>query len=235
MKRRLQAVACHALIYLQNWRGRNFPDVGKTTYRDPGNSTNGIVFLSFKFHQKTIIMEKMNDLRALLKHDLVMLESAEKQIVEAMPAMIARATNPSLKQALQEHLRITETHVRRLEQVQERLGADDDSVKKYSGVLANLMGGTKCKGMDGLIDEGQKLMAENLDDEVMDAAIIGGSQKIEHFEIASYGTARAFAEQLGLNDVAQMLQQTLDEEYRADQLLTELAVNSVNLRAEMHA
>jgi ferritin-like metal-binding protein YciE len=178
-------------------------------------------------------MEKMNDLRALLKHDVIMLESAEKQIVEALPAMIARATNPALKRALEEHLRVTENHVRRIQQVQERLGADDSSVTKYSGVLANLMGGLKCKGMDGLIDEGQKLMAENIEDEVMDAAIIGACQKIEHFEIASYGTARTFAEQLGLNDIAQTLQQTLDEEYTADQLLTSLAVSSVNLQAEV--
>src|SRR3954471_22434547 len=103
-------------------------------------------------------MEKMNDLRALLKHDVMKLESAEKQIVEALPAMIARATNPALKRALEEHLRVTENHVSRIQQIQERLGADNSSVTKYSGVLANLMGGLKCKGMDGLIDEGQKLM-----------------------------------------------------------------------------
>ena len=175
----------------------------------------------------------MNDLRSLLKHDIVMLQSAEEQIVDALPTMVTRATNTDLKQGLQEHLLQTERHVQRLEQVSERLGADDDSVKRYSGVLANLMGGTKCQGMDGLIDEGKKLMAENLDDEVMDAAIIGACQKIEHFEIAAYGTARAYAEQLGMTDVAQLLQQTLDEEYTADQKLTSLAVSCVNLKAEM--
>ena len=177
-------------------------------------------------------MEKMNDLRALLKHDIQLLRSAEEQIVEAMPAMIARATNPGLKQALEQHLRITKDHVNRLDQVRDMVGADEDSVKKYSGVLAQLMGGTKCKGMDGLIDEGQQLMAENFDDEVMDAAIIGACQKIEHFEIASYGTARSYAQQLGMNDVAQLLQQTLDEEYQADEILTSLAISTVNLQAE---
>jgi ferritin-like metal-binding protein YciE len=178
-------------------------------------------------------MEKMNDLRALLKHDVQMLHSAEEQLVAAMPAMIARATNPALKQALEQHLSISREHVRRIDQVRLMLGADEESVTKYTGVLAKIMGGTKCEGMDGLIDEGEKIMAENLEDEVMDAAIIGCCQKIEHFEIASYGTARTYAEQLGRNDVAQLLQQTLDEEYQADQILTTLAVNSVNLQAEM--
>ena len=180
-------------------------------------------------------MEKMNDLKALLRHDVQMLRSAEEQIVDALPAMITRATNPALKEALEQHLRITENHVRRIDQVREMLGADEDSVKKYSGILASVMGGTKCKGMDGLIDEGEKLMAENLDNEVMDAAIIGASQKIEHFEIASYGTARAYAEQLGRSDVAQLLQQTLEEEYQADEILTNLAVNVVNIQAEVGA
>jgi ferritin-like metal-binding protein YciE len=195
---------------------------------------NGIVFLPFIIQQNPTIMEKMKDLKALLKHDVWMLRSAEEQITAAMPAMIARASNPQLKQALEQHLRVTENHVMRLDQVSQQLGADDDSVKKYSGILAQLMGGTKCKGMDGLIDEGQKLMAENLDDEVMDAAIIGACQKIEHFEIASYGTARSYAEQLGLTEVASLLQQTLNEEYQADQILTSLAVNTVNLQAEMN-
>ena len=180
-------------------------------------------------------MEKMNDLKALLKHDVQMLRSAEEQIVSAMPAMITHATNPALKQALEQHLRITENHVRRIDQVREMLGADEDSVKKYSGILASVMGGTKCKGMDGLIDEGEKLMAENLDNEVMDAAIIGACQKIEHFEIASYGTARAYAEQLGRSDAAQLLQQTLEEEYQADEILTNLAVNTINMQAEVGA
>jgi ferritin-like metal-binding protein YciE len=177
-------------------------------------------------------MEKMKDLRALLKHDVQMLLSTEEQLVKALPAMVAKATNPGLKQALQQHLSITETHVQRIEQIREMMGVDADDVTKYSGILATVMGGTKCKGMEGLIEEGEKLMAENLEDEVMDAAIIGASQKIEHFEIACYGTARTFAEQLGLTSVAQLLQQTLNEEYTADQILTSLAVSSVNLQAQ---
>lgn len=177
-------------------------------------------------------MDKMTDLKALLRHDVQMLYSAEEQIIEALPAMIARATNPALKTALQEHLTVTERQRERLDQVKQLLGANEEDVTRYSGVLATLMGGTKCKGMDGIIDEGQKIMAENLSDEVMDAAIIGGSQKIEHFEIAAYGTARTYAEQLGLMDVAQLLQQTLIEEHDADDRLTALAVADVNVRAE---
>ena len=93
------------------------------------------------------------------------------------------------------------------------------------------MGGTKCKGMDGIIDEGEKIMAENLSNEVMDAAIIAACQKVEHFEIASYGTARTYAQELGLTQVQQLLQQTLDEEYMADQELTGIAEQRVNQRA----
>ena len=178
-------------------------------------------------------MDKMTDLKALLKHCVQELYSVEEQIVEAMPAMIAKAENPSLKQALEQHLRITETHQNRINQVRDMLGVDEESVTNYSGVLSNLFGaGSKCKGMEGLIDAGQKLMAENLSPEVMDAAIIGNSQKIEHFEIASYGTARTYAQQLGLTQVAQLLQQTLDEEYRADEILTRLATGGINQTAE---
>lgn len=178
-------------------------------------------------------MDKMNDLKALLRHDTQMLLSVEEQIIEALPAMIARASHPALKDALQQHLRVTEQHRDRINQVRNMMGADEDSVKNYSGVLANLMGGTKCKGMEGLIDEGQKIMAENLSGEVMDAAIIAGCQKIEHYEIAAYGTARTYAEQLGMIDVAQLLQQTLLDEHDADDRLTALAVADVNIRAEV--
>ncbi len=178
-------------------------------------------------------MEKMNDLKALLRHCVQELYSAEEQIIEAMPAMIAKAENPSLKQALEQHLRITENQRERIDEVRQMLGADEESVTKYSGILSNLFGaGSKCKGMEGLIDEGQKVMAENLSPEVLDAAIIAGNQKIEHYEIAAYGTARTYAQQLGLSQIAQLLQQTLDEEYRADEILTTLAVGGVNQSAE---
>ncbi|HKG68723.1 MAG TPA: ferritin-like domain-containing protein [Segetibacter sp.] len=181
-------------------------------------------------------MEKMTDLNALLRHCVQELYSAEEQIIEAMPAMIAKAENPSLKQALEQHLRVTENQRERIDQVRQMMGADEESVTKYSGILSNFFGaGSKCKGMEGLIDEGQKIMAANLSSEVMDAAIIGGCQKIEHYEIAAYGTARTYAQELGLSQVAQLLQQTLDEEYRADEILTTLAVSGVNQNAEAGA
>ncbi|WP_207493470.1 ferritin-like domain-containing protein [Aridibaculum aurantiacum] len=178
-------------------------------------------------------MEQMNDLRELLRHDVQSLYSAEQQIVEAMPAMIAKATNPALKQVLEQHLSVTRGQVERLDRVREMIGATEDSVTDHTGLLSRLMGGgAKCKAMEGIIDEGQKIMAESMSDEVMDAAIIGGNQKIEHFEIACYGTARTYAQQLGLTDVAALLQQTLDEEYKADELLTQLAVSNINVQAQ---
>lgn len=124
-------------------------------------------------------MEKMNDLKALLRHCVQELYSVEEQIIEAMPAMIAKAENPSLKQALEQHLQITENQRERIDQVRQMLGADEESVTKYSGILSNLFGaGSKCKGMEGLIDEGQKILSENLSSEVMDAAIIGVIKKL---------------------------------------------------------
>jgi ferritin-like metal-binding protein YciE len=178
-------------------------------------------------------MDRMNDLRELLRHDVQMLRSCEEQIIEALPAMISRASNPALKEALEQHLRVTERHRDRIDQVRDMIGASEESVTKYTGVLSRMMGGaTKCKGMEGLIDEGEKIMAENLSPEVMDAAIIGGCQKMEHYEIACYGTARTYAEQLGLIDAAQLLQQTLIEEHDADDRLTALATSEINLRAE---
>lgn len=193
---------------------------------------SGIVFSGYLF-LKPFVMEKMNDLKALLRHCVQELYSVEEQIIEAMPAMIAKAENPSLKQALEQHLRITENQRERIDQVRQMLGADEESVTKYSGILSNLFGvGSKCKGMEGLIDEGQKILSENLSPEIMDAAIIAGNQKIEHYEIAAYGTARTYAQELGLTQVAQLLQQTLDEEYRADEMLTTLAVSGINQSAE---
>ena len=183
---------------------------------------------------KKLFMEKMNDLRALLKHDIQMLYSTEEQIIDALPAMAERATNPNLRDALRQHLEITKRQRERLDQIRQMLPADDEDITRYSGVLASLMGGTKDKGMDGIIEAGEKIMAENISDEVMDAAIIGACQKVEHYEIACYGTARSFAEQLGLHEVARLLEETLMEEKEADMRLTSLAESEVNMRAEMH-
>jgi ferritin-like metal-binding protein YciE len=178
-------------------------------------------------------MEQMNDLKELLRHDAQMLRSVEKQIIAGMPAMIAKAQNPELKNALEQHLEVTKRQLDRIDQVREMLGADEDSVKDHTGLLSRLMGNSlTCQGIKGIIEDGSKVMAEDMSPEVMDAAIIGGSQKIEHFEIAAYGTARTYAEHLGLTEVANLLQETLDEEYMADQMLTGLAMSGVNQTAE---
>lgn len=177
-------------------------------------------------------MEKMRDLRDLLTHEIADLYSAEQQIIEAMPLMIEKSYNPQLRQALEQHLQVTRNQVDRLTQVQSILGSKDSN-NSDSGILANLFGsGVKCKGMEGLIEEGQKVMNEDMNPEVMDAAIIACAQKIEHYEICGYGTARAYARQLGLTEAERLLEQTLDEEHQADELMTSMALNSVNLMAE---
>lgn len=175
-------------------------------------------------------MDQMNDLKALLKHDVQMLCSTEDQIIEALPAMIEKANNPQLKQGLQKHLEVTRQQRQRLDGVSELLGADSDDATKYGGILDKMTGG-KCKATQGLIDAGEHIMEQNLSPDVMDAAIIGAAQKIEHFEIASYGTVRTYARQLGMPDVEDLLQQTLDEEYAADGELSELAEGGVNQQA----
>lgn len=182
-------------------------------------------------------MEKMKDLRDLLKHEVMDLYSAEEQIIEALPMMIEKATNAQLRQALEEHLQVTEMQLQRLDQVKKHLmgaGEAKESGKK-KGILGLFGGSQKCRGMQGLIEEGQKVMGENMSPEVMDAAIIACAQKIEHYEICGYGTARAFARELNLGEVARLLEETLEEEYEADDLLTDLAVGSINEEAETGA
>jgi ferritin-like metal-binding protein YciE len=168
---------------------------------------------------------KMNSLSNLLAHEIVDLFSAEEQIIEALPKMIEKAQNQELKKALKEHLKITEQQKKRLEKVHKLLKQEDGSSEEE-------LGDSECSGMKGLIEEGQKAMEEEMEPDVMDAAIIASAQKIEHYEISGYGTACAFARELGLSEVEKILQQTLDEEYMADDLLTDLAVGQVNDEAE---
>ena len=172
-------------------------------------------------------MDKMNQLKDLLKHEINDLYSAEEQIIEALPGMIEKAKDRKLKKALQDHLKVTETQKQRLDNLMPML--DEDSPRK--GFLSGLFGSKKCKGMQGLINEGEKVMGEEMDPDVMDAAIVGCAQKIEHYEICGYGTARAYAEELGLNEIQKALKMTLDEEYEADDLLTALAVGRLNKEA----
>ena len=178
-------------------------------------------------------MEKIIDLKDLLKHEILDLYSAEEQIIEGLPKMIEKANDPKLKEALSSHFEVTKTQKERLENIKKILMEKNDEAD--NGFFTNLFGGTnsvKCKGTEGLIKEAEKMMGEKMTPEAMDAAIIGAAQKIEHYEIAGYGTARAYAVELKLDYVAAQLEETLDEEYEADDLLTDIAVGQVNIDAE---
>ena len=181
-------------------------------------------------------MEKLINLRDLLVHEVQDLYSAEEQIIEALPKMVEKANNKDLKKALQDHLKVTEKQKDRLDQVKKILLSEDEANEdsQPKGLFSSLFGGgpQKCKGTEGLIKEGEKMMGENMTPEVLDAAIIASAQKIEHYEICGYGTARAYARELQLNDVAKLLEQTLNEEYEADDLLTNLAVGRLNEEAQ---
>ena len=161
---------------------------------------------------------EMQSLHELYVDELKDLYSAEKQIVKALPKMVKNATNPELKEAFSNHLDETEGHVDRLEKIFQMLGEK--------------AGGKKCKGMEGLIEEAKELLEEDATEEVLDAGMISKAQHVEHYEMAGYGTVRTYAEQLGYTDQAKLLQQTLDEEGKANDLLTQIAESSVNLEAE---
>lgn len=161
---------------------------------------------------------KIKSLRDLFIHELKDLYSAEKQLLKALPKMAKAATNEELKEAFEEHLGQTEGQVSRLEQIFENLG---ESTR-----------GEKCVAMEGLIEEGQKLLKEEIKPEVLDAALIAAAQRIEHYEIAGYGCCRTFAELLDEDEAAELLQETLDEEKETDARLTEVAEGLVNVEAE---
>src|SRR5258708_3715972 len=160
----------------------------------------------FKFQED--YMQK-DSLRDLYIDELRDLYNAETQLVKALPKIAKAAANDELREAFEEHLRQTSEHVSRLEQIFEQLD------EKPSG--------KRCLGMEGLVKEAAETMKEDYVDEVKDAAIIGAAQRVEHYEMAGYGTVRTFAELLGENEHVSLLELTLDEEKQADQKLTELA------------
>lgn len=160
-------------------------------------------------------LQNLNDL--LLDH-LKDIYDAEHQITKALPKMAKAASSPQLKTAFEKHLSETENQIRRLEQVFETMG------KKATRKT--------CKGMKGLIEEGEEILKEDAADDVRDAGLIAAAQKVEHYEIASYGTVRAYAEMLGMNEAADLLQKTLDEEGNTDKKLTQLAESRVNVKAQ---
>jgi ferritin-like metal-binding protein YciE len=178
-------------------------------------------------------MEPLLDLRDLLEHEIDDLYSAEEQIIEAIPKMVQNTQNRDLKLTLNQHLKITREQKRRLDKVRKLMKSHSNSNDKQ-GFLTRIFGGnTKCKGTEGLIKEGEKMMGEDMDPAVKDAAIIASAQKIEHYEISGYGTARAYAKELGLKEVARLLEQTMKEEKEADRLLTQLALSKVNIKADV--
>ena len=161
---------------------------------------------------------KIDSLDILLEEELKDTYSAEKQLLKALPKMAGKASSDELRAAFEEHLTVTEGQVTRLETVFEALGKTAKA--------------KTCKAMQGLIEEATELMEEDADDAVLDAGLIAAAQKVEHYEIASYGTVRTWANLRGNEDAAELLQETLDEETEADQKLTELAENFVNPEAE---
>jgi ferritin-like metal-binding protein YciE len=162
---------------------------------------------------------ELDTLKDLYIEEIKDLYSAEKQLVKALPKMAKAANTPELQKAFRTHLKQTAQHAARLEQICQEL---DVSPR-----------GKKCVGMEGLIEEGSELIKEGPDPDVLDAGLIAAAQHVEHYEIAGYGTVRTYARQLGLDNHASLLQQTLDEEGATDQLLTELAESGINVEAEV--
>ena len=159
---------------------------------------------------------KTATLKDVYMDELRDLYSAEQQLVKALPKMAKAATSEDLRQGFEEHLEQTKGHARRLEQIFQALG---ESVK-----------GKKCKGIEGIVAEGAEVMSQDYDGEVMDAAIISAAQRVEHYEIAAYGSVHAYATILGETDAADLLEQTLNEEKETDQKLTGLS-ESINEEA----
>lgn len=157
---------------------------------------------------------EFNNLQDLLVQQLEDLYDAETRLISALPQMSQAATSADLKQAFSMHLRETQGHKQRLEEVFQKLGKEP---KRES-----------CKAMQGLVKEGEDMISAKGDDKVRDAALIAAAQRVEHYEMAGYGTVRTYAQQLGFADIARTLQQTLDEEGEANKKLTALAESHIN-------
>ena len=157
-----------------------------------------------------------NALKELYVDELKDIYNAETQMVKTLPKMAKAATSDELRTGFEEHLEQTRGHVQRLEQIFKALGEKPT--------------GKKCKGMEGLVAEGQEMMDEDFEDDLMDAALISAAQRVEHYEIAAYGTVRTYAELLGEDQAVTLLEQTLEEEKETDQKLSDLA-SDINVKA----
>jgi len=166
------------------------------------------------------IVMKMESLKELFVEELQDLYSAETQITKALPKMAKAATSPALKDAFESHLEETREQIKRLDQIFESLGENSK--------------GKTCEGMKGLLKEGDELMKEDADPEVMDAGLIAAAQRVEHYEMAGYGTVRTYAELLGEDDAVSLLETTLKEEKAADSKLSKVA-NKINVQANKAA
>lgn len=173
--------------------------------------------LSFLFPSFTMPVTHTFSFHHLLLHELYDLYDAEHRILEALPAMIKNASSRDLREGFTHHRKQTEGHVRRLEEMFSLL-----HVKPKR---------QKCDGMEGLLKEGEKILKLKMDPAVCDAALISAAQRVEHYEIAAYGCARAFAETMGHKQVADLLQETLEEEAETDRALTDLAERTINEEA----
>lgn len=157
---------------------------------------------------------KLETLRDLYVEELRDLYDAENQLLKALPKLAKAASSSELQAAFEDHAQLTEDHIDRLEQIFNQLGAKGK--------------GKKCEGMKGLVSEGKEMIDQDAAPEVLDAGLIVAAQKSEHYEIAGYGSARTFAQTLGLEEQSDLLQQTLDEEEEMDERLSELAEQIIN-------
>jgi ferritin-like metal-binding protein YciE len=160
----------------------------------------------------------MKDLKDLFEHQLKDLYSAEDQLTKALPKMVKAANDKKLKEAFESHLEETKEHKKRIADVCKELGIKPN--------------GEECKAMKGLITEAEDFIKEDAEDEVRDAGLIADAQRVEHYEISAYGTVVRYAKELGHKDIAKKLQETLDEEYDADNKLDKLAEGRLNKKAK---
>ncbi|HET8886304.1 MAG TPA: ferritin-like domain-containing protein [Salinimicrobium sp.] len=160
----------------------------------------------------------MKNLQDLFEHELKDLYSAESQLAEALPKMAKKANDSKLQKAFEKHLEETKNHKKRIEEICDKLGVKPS--------------GETCKAMKGLIAETEGFLKEDTEKEVMDAGLIAEAQRVEHYEISAYGTAVRYAKELGHDAIASELQKTLDEEYKTDDLLTDMAEDRLNRKAK---
>lgn len=160
---------------------------------------------------------RLNNLEDVFRDHLMDLHSAEQQLTSALPKMARGASSKELREALEKHLETTREHLERLDRIGKEMGVD--------------LGGKTCKAMQGLIKEGEEILKEGGADDALDAALIAAGQRVEHYEIAAYGSACTYAEELGHDEALKLLKKTLDEEERTDEQLTKIAEGGVNQRA----